>query len=185
MRRLMACLLALLIGAGVPARPLEAQNATIDEVKAAFLFNFTKFVQWPADTFPNDASPFVIGILGSDTISDILREVIRGKTVNGHEIRLKRVSADDDLTQLQLLFISKSVKSQMPDIVTRVTGKAVLTVADAVDFSSGGVIQFVVIDDQVRFDINLDPAQHAHLGVSSKLLTLARGVYLPRISGVR
>lgn len=182
----MVCLLALALGAALAARPVHAQSASIDEVKAAFLFNFTKFVEWPADAFPSDTSPFMIGILGDDTVGDSLREIIRGKTVNGHELRLKRVSANDDLAQLHVLFISKSDNIHVPELVTRVNGKAVLTVADAVGFcKSGGSIQFDVENSQVRFEVNLDSAQRSRLNVSSKLLTLAKVVHPAKAPGAR
>jgi hypothetical protein len=179
--RLSACLLAIALGAAPGARPALAQSASIDDVKAAFLFNFTKFVQWPAGAFPNDTSTFEIGILGDDTVGDSLRETIRGKTVDGRELRLKRVSAADNLEQLQVLFISKSDTSRVLDLVTRMTGKAVLTVADSPGFcQSGGVIQFDIDNDQVRFEINLEAAQRSRLNVSSKLLALAKAVYSKR-----
>ena len=186
LQRLMVCLLAGAIGATVPVCRVHAQSASIDEVKAAFLFNFTKFVQWPADAFPNATSPFVIGILGDDTVSDSLREIIRGKTVSGHELRLRRVSPNDDLAQLQVLFISKSDNIRVSDIVARVNAKAVLTIGDTAGFcASGGDIQLDVDDSQVRFEVNLDATQRSRLDVSSKLLTLAKVVHSARTAGTR
>lgn len=181
-----ACLLALAIGLAVSVCPATAQNASTDDVKAAFLFNFTKFVQWPAGAFSSDTSSFVIGILGDDTVGESLREIVRGKTANGRELRLKRVSASDDLEHLQVLFITKSEASRVADLLARLSGKHVLTVADARGFClSGGMVQLNVDHNQVQFEINLDAAQRSQLGVSSKLLTLAKLVHSVKPAGAR
>jgi len=180
----MVCLLALAIGAAVPVRRVHAQSASIGEVKAAFLFNFMKFVQWPADAFPSATSPLVIGIVGDDTVGDSLREIIRGKAVNGHELRLRRMSANDDLTQLHVLFVSRSDNIRASDIVARVGARAILTIGDSAGFcAAGGAIQLDVDDSQVRFEVNLDATQRSRLDVSSKLLTLAKIVHSPRAVG--
>jgi hypothetical protein len=182
----MVCLLAVAIGATVPVCRVHAQSTPIDEVKAAFLLNFTKFVQWPADAFANATSPFVIGIVGNDTVGDSLRETIPGKAVNGHELRLRRVSASDDLAQLHMLFITKSDDIRVSDILARVSARAILTIGDAAGFcSSGGAIQIDVDDSQVRFEVNLDATQRSRLEVSSKLLTLAKVVHSARTPGAR
>jgi hypothetical protein len=186
LQRLMVCLVAVAIGAAVPVCRLHAQSASIDEVKAAFVFNFTKFVQWPADAFPNATSPFVIGIVGGDAVSDSLQEIIRGKSVNGHQLQLRRVSATDDLAQLHELFISKSDNIRVSDVVARVSARAILTIGDAAGFcDSGGSIQIDVDDSQVRFEVNLDATQRSRLDVSSKLLTLAKVVHSARTPGAR
>jgi hypothetical protein len=179
--RLTACLVAIALGAVPGARLALAQSASIDDVKAAFLFNFTRFVQWPADAFASDTSPFVIGILGADPVGDSVLEIIRGKTVEGRGLRLTRVSANDDLSSLHLLFIGNSDKSRVADILARAADQAVLTVGDSVGFSAaGGIIEFDNENNTIKLEINLASAQRSHLKISSKLLALAKAVYTKR-----
>jgi uncharacterized protein DUF4154 len=185
-RRLLVGLLALSVCVGMVARCVRAQSVSADEVKAAFLFNFTKFVQWPADALPVGARSFVIGVLDDDPVADSLREIIRGKTVDGRDLHLKRVSPSDDLAQLQMLFIGKSDSAGVLDLVTRMGGIPVLTVADSAGFCvSGGIVQFNTDHNQVQFEINLASAQRSRLVVSSKLLTLATIVHTTKATGGR
>ncbi|HEY7496877.1 MAG TPA: YfiR family protein [Vicinamibacterales bacterium] len=161
------CVAALSTGA-------RSQTATIDEVKAAFLFNFAKFVEWP----DGDAGPLQIGVLGNDNVSDSLREIVRGKSVNGRSLASRRVTANDDLASLDLFFVGASEKSRIPDLLKRLDGTSVLTVSDVDKFChQGGVIALTQEGNHVRFDINLDAAERSKLKVSSKLLALARTVH--------
>lgn len=165
--------LAAVAATAVPANP---QVATADEVKAAFLFNFVKFVEWPIDAAPSGA-PLVVGVLGSDGIEESLRITARGKAINGHALAVKRLSGADDVTSVHLLFVGAREKARLGDLLRRVDGISVLTVSDADRFcQSGGVIGLLMDDNRVRFDINLDAAERGRLKVSSKLLALARVV---------
>jgi hypothetical protein len=158
------------------AAPSGHQTASTDEVKAAFLFNFTKFVEWPADSAA--ATPFQFGVLGSDHIGDALREIVRGKTVTGRQIATRRVTAGDDLSHLHLLFVSAAEKGRLPDVIKRLDGTAVLTVSDVDKFcQQGGVIALALEGNHVRFDVNLEAAERSRLKVSSRLLSLARTVH--------
>jgi hypothetical protein len=162
---------------------LRGQTATTDEVKAAFLFNFAKFVEWPAARGTGSLS---IGVLGNDNLGESLREIVRGKTVNGRPLASRRVTADDDLASLHLLFVGTSEKMRVADVLKRVEGGSVLTVSDVDKFChQGGVIALTQEGNHVRFDINLDAADRSKLKVSSKLLTLARTVHPARAAGER
>lgn len=161
---------------------LRGQTATTDEVKAAFLFNFAKFVEWPA---MNDGA-LQIGVLGNDGLGDSLREIVRGKTVNGRPLATRRVNPNDDLSRLHVLFVGASEKARVADVLKRVEGSSVLTVSDVDKFChQGGVIALTQEGNHVRFDINLDAADRSKLKVSSKLLTLARTVHPVRAAGDR
>jgi hypothetical protein len=164
-----ACLMLAPAGAG-------AQRADADAVKAAFLYNFSKFVEWPGAVGPR----FTIGVVGSDRVADALTAIVRGKSADGQPLAVIRVTPQDDFTTLQMLFIGASEAGRMAAIVKK-AGRGVLTVSDADRFCpAGGMIEFRNDDDRVRFDIELHHAEAAGLAISSKLLALARTVYPSR-----
>jgi len=153
------------------------QGPTEYQVKAAYLFNFLKFVDWP-DGPPADAhGQWVIGIAGENPFGDELKQIVSGKTVQGHELMVKRFQPDEDLHTCHVLFISASERKRLPSIFATLRGSAVLTVADMDQFlESGGMIQFVMEDKRVRFAVDVGATSRARLKVSSKLLSLARTV---------
>jgi hypothetical protein len=157
--------------------PLSAQVATTEEVKAAFLFNFAKFVEWPEEA-STDGTPLAIGVLGGDGIADVLRDIVRGKSIGTRPITVKRINGSEDFASFHMLFIGQSEKSRLPDILRRVERANVLTVSDIDRFCEvGGIIALTLEQNHVRFEVSLEAAERAHLKVSSKLLTLARVVY--------
>jgi hypothetical protein len=158
----------------VSASPrLGAQNASGADVKAAFLFNFAKFVDWPAAALPA-GQPLVVGVLGSNEIADSLARVAAGKLVGGHTIQVKRLVITDDPTTVQVLFIDNSERARANEFVRRIGNSSVLSVSDVPRFlDSGGVIQLRTQDDRVRFDVDLQRAQDSRLVINSKLLALA------------
>jgi hypothetical protein len=164
---------------------LVAQIASADEVKAAFVFNFAKFVEWPPDVAPPGA-PLVIGVLGNDAVEESLRTVTRGKVIDGRQLTVRRLTSGDDFTRVHLLFVGAAERMRMSDVLRRVDGFGVLTVSDAERFcQAGGVIALAMEENRVRFDVNLDAAEHGRLKVSSKLLSLARTVKSAKASGDR
>ena len=141
------------------------------QVKAAFLYNFAKFVQWPSKDGP---SHIVIGIVGDDPLGDVLDQIVRGKTVDGRELVVRRLRPDDDPRLCQILFVSSSEARRTPDLLMRLQASGVLTVGEAPHFlREGGVIRFYVEDSRVRFEISLQGAAHAGIRISSQLLSLA------------
>ncbi len=169
---LTAAVLALL----APVRVVGNQTASPTEVKAAFLYNFAKFVEWPPEA--SGTATINVGVWGSDALGDALRAVVRDKTVGGRGFAVKRLAAVDDLGGLHMLFIGDAEKGRVPDILKRIDGLSVLTVSDIDRFCEmGGAIALFVEDSHVRFDVRLDAAQRSRLRVSSKLLNLARTVH--------
>jgi len=181
-------LLAILLAVSmcVTARAVAfGQMASADEVKAAFLFNFAKFVEWPSDAAPS-GTPLVLGVLGNEAVEESLRTVTRGKSIDGHQLSVKRLTNGDDATRVHLLFLGITDRTRMADVLRRVDGISVLTVSDVDRFcQSGGVIALSMEDSRVRFDVNLDAAERGRLKLSSKLLSLARTVHSTRASGDR
>ena len=147
------------------------------QVKAAYLFNFLKFVQWPADAFQDSLAPIMIGIVGDDPFGEALPQVVVGKTVQGRDLVIRKYHVGEDLRGSHILFISASEKKRLPQVLASLQGSSVLTVADMDHFvESGGMIQFLIEDSRVRFAIDVGAASRAHLKISSKLLSLARTV---------
>jgi uncharacterized protein DUF4154 len=172
--------LALLLAALFPwtnRAIFVGQPATEYQVKAAYLFNFLKFVEWPDDPAADPHAKWVIGFVGDTPIGDELAQLIAGKNVLGRDLQLKKLQATDDLRACNVLFISESEKKRLPPILAELRGSSVLTVADMDNFiGSGGMIQFLVEDARVRVAIDVGATSRAHLKVSSKLLSLARTV---------
>lgn len=151
-----------------PAAPTEYQ------IKAAFLFNFAKFVEWPPDAFATPASPLVIGILGANPFGTDLERTVKGKAINSHPFEVKTISAPADGTNCQIVFICTSEKKRLPEIIAALKDASVLTVGEMDGFTeNGGMINFVIQGNKVRFEINDTAAKTARLKISSKLTSLA------------
>jgi hypothetical protein len=151
---------------------LGAQSVNEYEVKAAFLYKFANFVEWP----PESATlPGCIAIVGQDPFGTALDEVVKGKSVNGRSFLVKRFKSDLDAARCHIVFISASEQGRVHPILDRLRGISTLTVSDIPGFcQDGGMIGFEVVDQKVRFAINPDAAERAGLKVSSKLLSVAK-----------
>lgn len=157
--------------------PLQAQPAVATkeyEVKAAFLFNFARFVEWPTNAFNSPQAPLVIGILGTDPFGAALNEIVRGEIVNGHPLIIQRYRNIEEVQTCHILFISSSEARRLEQIFKSLRGKNVLTVGESDGFAhSGGIIRFIADQNRIRFRVNLDAARAAELTISSKLLRAA------------
>jgi hypothetical protein len=177
--KLMAWSLLLLICVHLGAAPKgHAQDAPSEyQVKAAYLFNFLKFVEYPEESFADSLAPIVIGVVGEDPFGNALPQVVVGKTVQGRDLVIRIYHAGEDLRGTHILFISASERKRLPMILSSLRGSSVLTVADTSGFlDAGGMIQFLNENGRVRFAINVDATSRAKLKMSSKLLSLAKGV---------
>lgn len=151
-----------------------AQAASEYQVKAAFLYNFAKFVDWPGDAFKS-GGPFVIGVVGDDPFGSDLDDTVSGKSIDDRRIEVKRFKRVSDIQSCHILFVCRSEKSRVDKILDKVSGSRTLTVGDMGQFlQRGGMINFIMEDQKVRFEINADSAQRAGLKISSKLLQLSR-----------
>ncbi len=154
----------------------RAQQQPVSEyqVKAAFLYNFAKFVDWPPEAFRDPSAPIVMCIEGDDPFGNALDQTVRDKTVNGRAFFIRRGRQLPELKQCHILFISSSERRRLPEIFSRLQGAGVLTVGESERFaSSGGVVQFALEDNRVHLVMNPDAAARARLKVSSKLLAIA------------
>jgi len=144
------------------------------QVKAAFIFNFAKFVEWPGDAF-SDGGTLVVGVVGDDPFGGAL-DRLNGSAVNGRRLRIKRLRLGDNLRVCNILFISKSEGKNLWKILDSIKGTSVLTIGEMPQFNqSGGMIRFVIQNSKVRFEINASAAAQARLKISSKLLALSKG----------
>jgi len=160
----------LLVAAWCPM--LLAETGTEYEVKAAFLYKFANFVEWPAD---EGTSPLGICVLGQDPFGLALDRVVKGKFINGREFMIRRLRTNDVADDCHILFIGASENRQLTQILNRLRGLPVLTVGDVAGFcENGGTINLVVSGKRVRLEINPASAERARLLLSSRLLSLAR-----------
>ncbi|TAK06616.1 MAG: YfiR family protein, partial [Candidatus Manganitrophaceae bacterium] len=174
--RIFIFLITLLLCAEAALPPAQAQPGSASEyqVKAAFLYNFAKFVEWPPEALPDDR-PFVIGILGQDPFDGLIDEAVAGKTVRDRRIVVKRYSKMEDTIESQILYIGASEGENAIRIAKRIGRAPILTVSDADRFAEqGGMVQLMVEQNRVRFAINVAAVERAGLKPSSQLLKLAR-----------
>ncbi|MGH7992498.1 MAG: YfiR family protein [Limisphaerales bacterium] len=153
-----------------------AQDSSPSEyqIKAAFLYNFAKFVQWPPQAFAGPRSPMVIGMLGDNVFGDNLERTIRNKTIDNRPFEFREFHSVKEATNCQILFISPSEKKRLPKILNGLRGTSVLTVSETDHFiEDGGMINFDIEDNEVHFQINNAAAKRSGLIISSKLLSLA------------
>jgi hypothetical protein len=145
------------------------------QIKAAFLYNFAQFIDWPSAAFANTNAPFNIGILGDDPFDGSLDETIQDETINGHKIVAVRSQQIEDLKNCQIIFVCKSEKKHVAEILTELDSKPILTVSEIDGFAQrGGSINFFLAGTKVRFEINPVAAQSDGLKISSQLLSLGK-----------
>jgi len=169
---LAACALGLIWG----ARPAVAEPTEF-EVKAALVYNFAKFVDWPTAAFASPSAPLVVGIVGDDEVGEALEATLRNKVLDGHPVQVRRVNGADEARACQLLYVATSERKHASALLQGLRGANILTVSDIADFAArGGQINFVLENRRVRFVINPANADSAGLHISAKLLALARTV---------
>lgn len=162
---------ALVHAAPAPEGPQEA--ASEYDVKAAFLYNFTKFVEWPAAAFHDDRGAMRLCVLGDDPFGSSLGEIAEGD-VAGRRLTVWRFRAMKDPATCQILFVSRSETGRLPQILRSVRDAPVLTVGDTQGFlEQGGIVNFIREGSKVRFEISQESAERAGIKISSRLLRLA------------
>ena len=155
----------------------ETPGQDLDEyqVKAAFLYNFARFVEWPAEAFRGPGEPFSICILGEDPFGRALDGMVAGKAVGGRPIAVLRISGANQIDGCHILFVSSPASKRVLSILTTAKRIGVLTVGDA-GTAENVIIGFVMESGKVRFEINTAAADRAVLHISAKLLSLARAI---------
>jgi hypothetical protein len=152
-----------------------AQSVSEDQVKAAYLFNFAKFVEWPAEPFIATGSPITFCTLGRTRVADELDSSVRGKSIDGHVILIKHLRRLEDFKECRLVFLASSAGEQQQKLLQAAKGFPVLLVAETPGFTrAGGTINFITENGRLIIEVNVNAAESAHLKISSKLLALAR-----------
>jgi hypothetical protein len=148
------------------------------QVKAAFLYNFAKFVEWPSDAFPDEKTPITLCIFAEDPFGGVLDEIVRGRAINNRPLAIRRTNALAGLKGCHLVFVGVREDKRLPEMLEGLKGSSALVVGESEGFAErGGAIQFYLDNNRVRFIANVDAVQRARLSVSSKLLALARIVH--------
>jgi len=164
--------------AGEQSKPGEYQ------VKAAYLYNFARFIAWPARAAAGANNPFAICVLGQDPFGPALNATLAGATINGKSAVARNIPDPAEATNCQILFICASEGDRLKQILATVKDASVLTVSDLPEFSrSGGMVQFTTVGSHVRFEVNLAPAERVGLVLSSDLLKVAVNVIRGGSSG--
>jgi len=159
------------IASWVHAQPLSSREHLI---KAAFLYNFAKFVDWSPESLPESNTSLILCVLGQDSFGGAL-ESLEGKTVKGRELVVRHTTRLENLDKCHILFISASEKKRLPEILKSISKMNLLTVSDMKGFAQeGGIINLVKEGSRIRFEINLDAASLSGLIISSNLLKLAK-----------
>lgn len=170
----LAVLLLLLLTGG--SERTRAQSTDEEyRVKAAFIFHFAQLVEWPPETSPENS--LFLCTIGDDPFQGALENTVAGKAIGERLIQILHLKQGDDLQACQVLFVSREQKTQAPMLLAALHNAPVLTVGEAPGFlEAGGMISFVLDQNNVRFEINLDAAESAKLKIGSRLLLLAQTV---------
>lgn len=177
-REWLACALTVACWTATPRCAAQIGSAaTESQVKAAYLFKFSGYVEWPEQAFEKADSPFVIGIVAADAFADVLEQTVTGRNLNGHPMAVLRIKRGEAINGVHMLFVSRTEASALQEAIHALKGLAVLTVTDAErGTNAGSMITFVLEDNKVRFDIATAPAENSRLKISARLLGVARKV---------
>jgi hypothetical protein len=152
-----------------------ADNADAErQVKAAYLYKFGSYVEWPERAFARADSPLQIGVMGADALADELTQLTAGRTVNGRQVTVKKLRRDDSTSGINVLFIGRSIGARTADILAAARGQPMLTVTESDDaLGLGSMINFVAVDGKVRFEVAPRAAGQSNLSISARLLAAA------------
>lgn len=173
--------LVVLVLVAADVRCARAQDApastpaTERSVKAAFLYKFLAYVDWPASAFPQPDTPITIGVLGADAIAAELQQITNGRTVNDRPIAVRRMREGESVAGLNVLFVGRADKGRLPQLARTAQARSVLTVTEnAGGLEQGSVINFLIAEGRVRFEISVEAAERSGLKLSSRLLAVAQ-----------
>lgn len=183
---IVACVVCLSLIAAAPSHAQNTDSSDSSEylIKAGFTYNFAKLMEWPSGAFTQSDSPIVIGVLGTDPFNGTLDQVLKGKQANGRAFEVKHLKWGADLRGCNILFVSDSETAHLDELFHSIKGLPILTIGETPGFAQrGGIINFVVEDNRVRFEIDVDAAKQANINISSRLLSLATIVHQASADG--
>lgn len=175
LRPIFAIGICLSLALGASAQAIDSSDSSEYLIKAGFIYNFAKLVGWPQSAFAQPDSPIVIGIVGTDPFGGIIDRILADKQIDSRHFVIKRLKWGMDLKGCDILFIGSSEAAHLEEVIHSVRGLPVLTIGETPGFAKRGcIINLVVEDNKVRFEVNLDAAKQADLNISSRLLALAK-----------
>ena len=170
-------LVAALLAFGLRASGQNATSSDASEylVKAGFIYNFAKLVEWPISASSQPANPIVIAVLGNESFADVLDGAVDGKKIDGRPFTVKRLKWKElKDCSCHILFVASQESAHADEVIQSLKNSAVLTISETPGFAKrGGIINFTLQDNKVRFEANVDAAKQAGLNISSRLLSLA------------
>jgi hypothetical protein len=176
-RQRLPVLIVMLALLQIPVLQAQQPKASEYQVKATYLYNFGRFVQWPPNVTAAKGDSFSICVIGLDPFGSSLDTILAGETIDGKTVVAKRVAKPQDAVNCRVLYISSSEDSRLKEILAGLDKAGVLTVSDIPQFSQrGGMIEFVMAGNKIRFEVNLTSALDAGLTLSSDLLKVATAV---------
>jgi uncharacterized protein DUF4154 len=172
-----AALLWTLTAASWNARAAEDPESLELRVKAAFLYKFAGYVEWPPKSFERPETPVTIGVIGAESLAAELTQAVTGRTVNDRPVTVRRLKAGESLTGIHVLFVGRAENARLDQLAQSAQPRSILTVTESAGaLERGSVINFVLTDGRVRFEIALDSAEKSGLKLSSRLLAVAQQV---------
>ncbi|HWV14858.1 MAG TPA: YfiR family protein [Cellvibrio sp.] len=169
-------LLLLIYGLALSAGAKEA-GLSEKQIKAAYLYKFSSYIEWPQTAFPEQDTPMTIGVLGADDLADELSDFVSHQTINGRAINVKTLKPGEVLAGLHILFVGQRQSEQLKTLLNSIQKQPILIVTEspaALDF--GSVINFVLVDEHIRFEISLERADQNGLKISARLLSVAQKI---------
>lgn len=177
--RILACWLALILSSAAGAAGADEPRSREHQLKVAFLYSFTKFIEWPAASLGDARAPFVIGVMAQAPFVAEVERAMQDHKIKDREILVKTVHTAEEFVASHLVFVAASEDARFQEMQPVIGTRPVLSVGESPAFAQmGGTINFVVDNDRVRFEINMESAARAELRVSSqlqKLATVVRG----------
>lgn len=156
---------------------ISATDSEVNErqVKAAFIYKFATYVEWPADAPLRDNSPVIVGVIGAEEVASELRYLRESRSATDRDVRVKILKPGDPLTGIQMLFVGKEEVANLKSILDPVQAKPILTITESANgLNTGSIINFLLVDDHVRFEVSVKEAERSGLKISARLLAVAQ-----------
>jgi hypothetical protein len=162
---------------GWSASAAEEAPTLEHRVKAAFLYQFAGYVDWPPKSFERTDTPVTIAVVGAEPLAAELSSVTVGRTMGGRRVTVRRMKAGDSLAGVHILFVGRAESARLSQLASRAHQRAILTVSESEGaLAQGSMINFIIVDRRVRFEVALDSAERSGLRLSSRLLAVAEQV---------
>ncbi|MBV8466415.1 MAG: YfiR family protein [Burkholderiales bacterium] len=178
LQKLRTGVLAVLLAVSFPTHAIDGiDDGAAVPVKAAYLFRFSQYVDWPTGSFSAETAPLTIAVLDDERLAAELARITQGRVLNTHPIVVRAVKGGDNLSAVQMLFVGAQDMQHLKPVLDGLGSQAVLTITDSpAGLDAGSVINFLPVGQHIRFEISLDAAERSGLKLSSRLLAVAQHV---------